>query len=767
MLQINKIRPTLNHSTLEPDGSSSLKDLYDAVYGLLRRQYPLILLVLLLTMALGVVYLMTAPVKYTAEAVLIIDTHKVQVFQQQPVVGDFAVVDSATVDTQVEVLKSEGLARAVLKELHLLNDPEFATSKPSFPRRVINFFANIFHFDKQNSEEDPIQRALAVFQNNLTIKRPPGTYIIEIDYISLNADRAAQIANAVADTYIAESFDAKYQATKRATLWLQDRAKELREQVAMADHAVVDYRAKNNIIDTGGAGGKLMNEQQLTELNTQLIQAQAQTAELKARMDRVNEIIRPESSGIAKVEGMVTDAVPNEVITKLRQQYLDLATREGDWSKRYGEQHLAVVNLRNQMREIDHSIMNELQRIAQTYKNDYEVSKSRQEAIKKRLSEIVLQSTATSDAQVILHDLESSAQASHNLYDNFLQRYMESVQQQSFPIAEARVITPAMRPMTSSQPKVPIVAATSLIGGLLLAFGCAILRDNADRMFRTVGQVEAALQLDCIAVVPTIKRPTDRTSSPVTHVRDVLGRRTIVCDRNLSWHVANAPFSRFSEAIRSIKMSADLLEISKSTKVLGVTSSLPNEGKSTIATALALSIAQGQSRVILVDCDLRNPTLTRELTPDAAVGLLDVLSDRTRLEEAVWTDPSTNLIFLPMVMKTRVAHTGDILGAAPTKKLFESLREQYDYVVVDLSPLAPVIDVRATPGFIDSYVYVIEWGRTKIDVVEHALESARGVYGSILGVVLNKVDMNVLRRFEHYHVDYYSDEYHSRYGYPE
>jgi len=214
-------------------------------------------------------------------------------------------------------------------------------------------------------------------------------------------------------------------------------------------------------------------------------------------------------------------------------------------------------------------------------------------------------------------------------------------------------------------------------------------------------------------------------------------------------------------------MAADLLAINRSNNVLGITSSLPNEGKSTIATALALSIAFGQSRVILVDCDLRNPSLSRNLTPNTNVGLFDVLSGKMSVEEVIWTDPITNLAFLPVVMKSRVPHTADILGAARMRQLFDSLREHYDYVVVDLSPLASVTDVRATPHFVDSYIYVIEWGQTKTEVVETALESARGVYERLLGVVLNKTDINLLRRFENYRGHYYNERYNSRYGYTE
>jgi len=241
--------------------------------------------------------------------------------------------------------------------------------------------------------------------------------------------------------------------------------------------------------------------------------------------------------------------------------------------------------------------------------------------------------------------------------------------------------------------------------------------------------------------------------------------RIIVRDQSLLWHVIDSPFSRFSESVRAIKIAADLFGVSKSNKVIAITSSLPNEGKSTVSTALAQLTAHAGSRTILLDCDLRNPSLSRKLAPSARVGFLEVVSGKASFEEAIWTDPVTKLAFLPCVVESRVAHSSEILGSTASKKLFDQLREKYDYVVVDLSPLAPVVDVRATTGLVDSYVFVIEWGRTKIDVVEHALNTTRGVYDNLLGVVLNKADINVLSRYESYRGKYYYNRYYSRYGY--
>src|SRR5439155_15507543 len=188
----------------------------------------------------------------------------------------------------------------------------------------------------------------------------------------------------------------------------------------------------------------------------------------------------------------------------------------------------------------------------------------------------------------------------------------------------------------------------------------------------------------------------------------------------------------------------------KPNRVIGITSALPHEGKSTIIAALALLMSQAGARTILVDCDLRNPSLTRRLAPKSTQGLLHVIFGKASLSEVVYTDWSTGLSFLPAVLNSRFAHTNEIVASDAMKKLIESLRESYDYVLVDLSPLAPVVDVRATTHLFDSYVFVIEWARTGIDVVEQALNDARGVYENLLGVVLNKSYFDVLGRFDGY-----------------
>ena len=177
-------------------------------------------------------------------------------------------------------------------------------------------------------------------------------------------------------------------------------------------------------------------------------------------------------------------------------------------------------------------------------------------------------------------------------------------------------------------------------------------------------------------------------------------------------------------------------------------------------------MAQTGAKSLLVDCDLRNPTLSRSLSPGAASGLLEVVRGKSTLEKAIWTDRTTGMKFLPVAMKARLAHTSEILASAQTKKLLDNLRNSYDYIFVDFSPLMPVVDVRVSTNLVDSYVYVVAWGETRIEFVKQALHSARGVYERLLGVVLNKVNLNAIDRYDSGGGYYYHRNY-SRYGYTE
>jgi succinoglycan biosynthesis transport protein ExoP len=785
-------------------------ELLDSFVHFLRQQRRVILTVSLLSIALGVAYLIAARPTYTATAAMLIDTRKTQFLQQQPLTSE-QLIDPAAVESQVIVLKSDNIALSVIKKLRLNEDREFIGSDPkSGATFLYNTGISAIKTlqrtlrEKLQLNEDPelsesplsseyllMRRALDSFKAQLDVKRDPLSYIIEVSFKSYDAEKAARVANAIVDAYIEDQLDAKYQSTLRASNWLQDRIRDLREQASAGEQAVVDYRREHNILILeaaigGSPTGKSTSGQRVSELNSQLIIARTQTAEARARLDRIQAVLSSDSSGA--VDSTVTDTLKNDVVTKLRSQYLDLQRRAMEWSARYGSSHLAVVNLRDQMRVTRAAILDELRRVAETYKSDFEIAKQRNDAMQKEYDQAVAQAERNNQAQVVLSDLESKSKTYRALYENFLQRYMDSVQQQSFPITEARMISPAARPSRKSAPQTFLTLAIAACAGMLFGFAIGVLRDMWDKVFRTAEQVQRTLHTTCLALVPNAKAARapwlplmpsplvgykgkgDPATLPAAALLSANGKesdpRIFKHDNNVFWRSVDSPFSRFAETIRGIKLAVDLNKGDRPSEIVGFTSSLPNEGKSTLAASMALLIAQAGARVILIDCDLRNPSLTRTLTPSAKVGLIEAISDeQTKLEDVLWwSDPKVNLAFLPAVMKSRLAHTNEILASAAIKKFFDDLRQRYEYIIVDFSPIAPVVDVRTTAHLVNSYVYVIQWGSTKIDVVKKALGEAPSVYEKLLGTVLNRADIGKLSRYEAHRGAYYDNKHYSRYG---
>jgi polysaccharide biosynthesis transport protein len=803
---LQRLEPSPSPYQRRADPSAS--EFYTECIGFLRRRFRIIAFSLLASAVLGAAYLYAAHPIYTGRALLIVDAPKVQVYQAQS--SQDGPVNSATVDTQIQIIESDDIALSVIKELKLDHDPAFLADRGGL---VASTTAKLTSLAEQTfwpaaafapTSLSAQSLALANFRRGLKVRRVDLTYAVEIEFSSSDPFRAATISNAVADAYEMNAFEAKYQITGEAAKWLQDRLEKLRGQATDAERAVVAYGTENGLVNTGG---ELLTKQQIAEFSSELSQARAATAEAKARLDRVQNVLNSNNTD-PDAAGAVAETLRDDVINKIRTQYLQDERQANAWAAKYGTEHQAVLKLRSEMRDLQQSIFQEVKRIADSYRSDYAIAESRENSIQNSLNQLIAESQAAEKAEVTLHNLESNAQTNRALYDNFLQRYMQSVQQQSAPVIESRLITHARPPTEKSWPRSILIMVLALLGGSIFGAVLAMLRDASDRVFRTTLQISEHLQSDCIAVVPLVKGVIEpflafQKAKPVpssaiteqvkgnfgTAVRALFGRifghglpgsgllfapprrtrarrrRKLTVENSVCWTVANAPCSRFSESIRAVKVAADDGHLDRESKAIGVTSSLPNEGKSTIAISLAALIAQGGGRAILLDCDLRNPQLTRLLTPDAKAGLLEVIAGQVEVDDVLWREPKSGLTFLPSVVTSRLAHSSDILGSEKTRQLIEHLRGHYDYVIIDLSPLAPVIDARVASRLVDSFLLVIEWGRTKIGVVQHALRNAPGVGDKSIGVVLNKANMKSFIRYSSEQDVYYSNPYYSRYGY--
>jgi len=731
----------------------------------LRRQYLMIAVTAVLSTAASMLYLRLAPPTYSAQVQVLLGNTRAQFVQQQSLLAEPA-FDVSQIETQLQLLKSRATAVTVIDQLKLANDPELNEPAPSLLsswQRLRSWVSSRGKDHQPDAQGQPSEAVIDTFLDRLSANRIGYSNIIEINFNSSDARRAADIVNAVANAYVADQLDAKFDANRKATSWLQERLRDLGEQALTAQRAVDAYKAQNNIVSSDG---KSIGDQQITELNARLAAARAQTSEARAKLTRYENLLGADPAKPSSIDGLDAigpDAMNSTIITALRQQYLELSRREAELAARVGRDHLAVVNIRNRMREFRNSIFEEVKRLAGISRSEFELAKQRQQEIEKQLAQAVSQSRSTNSAELTIKDLESRAKGLRSLYDTFLQRYVGSTQQETFPITETRVIFPASPPQTKSKPKTTLVLAFGIVGGLALGFALAFVRDVMDRVFRTSSQIEAALELPCLSLVPLLRTPAKSTGWSQQAEAD-LQQRMLSTVPAVHRTVVRMPLSRFAEAIRSIKLAIDHNPAKIPNQVIGITSALPNEGKTTIAASLAQLIGHSGKRAIIVDCDLRNPSLTASLAPKAIGGLIEVANGNRSLEETIWRDPQTNLAFLPVVRRGPLIHTSEILCADTISKLFDRLRASYDYVIVDLPPLSPLVDVRVTAPLIDCYVLVVEWGRTKIDVAQHALHTAPMISDALIGAVLNKTDIKAMAQYDTYRSDYYDDSHYLRYG---
>lgn len=768
--------------------STSISELIEQAGGFARRQYPIVLFFAAVAVALGFVYLFTAQKQYTANALLLMDYSKARVLQQnQQAFGEIP-LDTAQVETQIELLKSENIGLSVVKDLKLTEDPEFVGSQNGMFDIVFGFiskpfFTHALNPDAPVSENALSRRALGRFLGRRDIKRVGRTYVLSLSYTSPSPAKAAAVANAMGEAYILDQLESKYQATRRASVWLQDRVSELRVQAMAADRAVLEFKEQKNIVSMGGGGSdRLLTEQQMVDLNAQLASSRMAVAEAKARLDRIKEVMKRDvldSAGLladsttynAGPDTAGADTLRSSILGSLREKYLDLDRRRAVYSERYGTTHLAVVNIVTQMAQLKRSMSDELSRLAQSYNSDFEIAKAREASLEQSLSQSISGAQLSNRDKLGLKELESRAKVYQMIHDSFLQRYMEMSQQQSFPITESRLITSASPPGGPSSPQSNKTLLIASALGLLLGFAAAAFRESIDRVFRTTRQVETLLHTNCLAVLPIVKHSPAvghkrRSAAKSSSTRTAAALRTIdpTIDTMLR-HVVVQPLSAFSEGLRAVKVAVDISRAIKECKVVGFTSALPSEGKSTVASNLAQLIAQGGSKVILLDCDLRNPTLSRKKVDKPAVGLIEVISGKIDLHNAIHTDEETGLDFLPAIIESRLAHSSEILASEALRHLIDGLRKSYDYIIVDLPPLAPVVDVRATTRIIDSYVFVIEWGQSRLNMVQHQLAAAPEIADRLLGAILNKANTKILDRYENYYGRSYYKKYYGRYGY--
>ena len=387
------------------------------------------------------------------------------------------------------------------------------------------------------------------------------------------------IANQIAERFVDDQLKGKLSATDKATGWLEQRLAELKVEVQKSDQAVARYKVENNIVE---AGGGTLNDQELADLNGQLIGARTELADLQAKLRLVRDL-----RGSEVALESVSDVTNSPVILRLREQVTELERQESELRTLYGERHPRMLQLRDEKDKVAAAIRSEVGRVARTMENDVRVAASRVASIEAALGGLKNRNTKDRAASVQLAELERVALANRTLYEQLLQRFNETRDQQGIVQADARVVAMAAPPAVPSSPGPKLFAAAGFTVSLVLGSLLAILLERLDRGLRSAREVETALGLTTLGLVPRLDR-LRRNQRPHQYLRE-------------------KPLSSYAEAIRGVLTALKLSNPQNPPKVILVTSSLPEEGKTTFAVSLASLVARSQKRVLLIDLDLRHP----------------------------------------------------------------------------------------------------------------------------------------------------------------
>jgi capsular exopolysaccharide synthesis family protein len=717
---LNRLSPTGVFEAKEDERSFDLRGVINFVW----REWKFILIVVALALLAGMVQLARQTPLYTATAQVLLDPRKEKAAGTDAVLSDVN-LDVAAIDSQLAILRSTVFMRRVVEKEGVVSDPEFGSGPAPISAAAQ---------DAQKPQAIPsnVMNSIEALKGATSVSRSGLGYALAISVTSVDPTRAARLANAIADAFIVDKLDARLEAAQRASTWLTDRLTELRKQLRESEEAVARFRTEHGIAQSANV---TLTQQQLSDLNARLVAARAETAEKKARVTLF------QSEG--KDGGQnVPDAVNSPLVTNLRAQAASLAQKAADLVARYSDNHPLVVNIRAEQRDVQRAIAAETQRAIANMKNEYELAKAREEALERSLSEVTGQSGLDNTTAITLRELERTAAVNKTLFEDYLQRAKLTQEQSTFEAREARVITPALPPGAPSSPQKMRYLGIALMIGLVLGVGGAVAKEMLNAGFTTPRQVEDILEVPLLTSVSRMEQ------------RDLTVDGKVI---PIPLYPAVKPLSRFAEAMRALRTGIAMTDVDNPPKIIQLTSTLPGEGKSTIATSMAVSAAASGLKVLFIDADLRHPSASRFFGLEKETGLVDLLLGHVEPQETIRYSDETRLWVLSAGSKTQ--NPPDLLGSERMKALVAGFKRSFDFIVIDTPPMGPVIDPIVVSALADKVVFVVRWAVTARELVQSTIQQIPG-HKKIAGVAFNQINENEARKYGKYAYSYY---YGSRY----
>jgi exopolysaccharide transport family protein len=650
--------------------------------------------------------------------------------------------DPSDLDTEVRILRSDLLALQVIKQLNLDHQSAFGGT-PDSPLPLTT--------DDISNDSPQSSAVLASFKGNLRVSLVPNTRVIEIAYRSPDKTLAARIVNTLANTYVEQNFKTRFESTMQASDWLSKQLVDLQMKVESSEEKLVKYQKDHEIV--GVDEKQNTTTAKLDELNRELTAAEGERME-KESMYRMVQAGNPDAVAAATM-GTGSSASPggSNLLEKLREQQADLKIQIANLSTQFGPSYPKVAQLDNQVKEVNAQIDIETAKAVNRLRSEFLAAQQHENLLHAALEAQKQEANKLNESAIEYSLLKRDVDSNRSLYDGLLQKLKEAGVTAGLKSNNFRIVDVARVPTYPSEPNIPRNLAMALALGLSTGIGLAFLMDSLDNTIRTPEQAQAISGLPSLGMIPMGSRLNDGTSN---RQKLAAGSSKFGSSKEAVELITQArPQSQMAESYRAVRTSILLTSAGTPPKIVLITSALPQEGKTTTSINCAVVLAQKGSRVLLVDCDLRRPSIHKTLGMGPRAGLSNVLTGNATLQQAtVRSTILPNLFILPA--GTPPPNPAELLASAGMKHILTQMREQYDHIVIDTPPTLSVTDAVVLSTAADSVVLVIRSGQTTKQALRRARELLSQVNARVSGILLNAVDLNS--------ADYHYYEYQGKYG---
>ncbi len=706
---------------------NSMQDLLSVLW---RRRGLFACCVVFITLAAAIASVTMTP-KYRATSQLLLTEDQTKLINdQQATVGrDQA---NSEIETYTRLLTSRTFAEKVISRLELTKTPYFnptlttADSSTSTPLLEIMdripFASLLTQTGLASSDPDQLtvpalsddqilDQAVSKLIAGLNVRQEGLSSIIAISFTSIDAMQTAAIANAVAEVFVEERLRSRQSGSDEATQWLDERVEELRQKVITTERTIAQFRIENKIIDVGKSS---LNDAEIAQISNNLIVAEATVAEKQSKLAIIRESLK-NGDGLASISEVTT----SPAIAAIRQQEFVLSSQEAQLREEYGPKHPRILEVDAEKLRLEQKTRLEMEKIVAVLTNELGIARQRSQEMSTRLAAAKDTLGIRNKAEVELAELEREAQANRDLYTRFLNRLKFLTEEQELIGSGARIVSRAALPNQPTFPQPSVIFVAGFVVSVLSGGLIALIREGLERGLRHARQVEETLGLPTLGMIPELKKQKQK---PHRYLHD-------------------KPLSGYAESVRNIHIALQYGWVSKRPQIILVTSSLPNEGKTTLAMSLATSLAETGTPTLLIDLDFRNPSIGGQLEsvrPDT--NIVNYLNGSKTWEDTLHTEPDIkNLSIIPG--SPGIQNPVHCLESQEIKEFLNEIRGEYDQIVLDAPPVLGISDTRVAARLADAVILAVMWGKTKVDVAQNSIKTLAQHDTPVAGVVLTRIDV--------------------------